>query len=119
MNIYVGNLPFSFDNGQLSAVSMFYSEISGTVLMSDWVTAKVFERRRNGTFVRSFEHPTLEHPVGVTRGPDYKVYVADHTSHRIFRFGRTGRFLEAIGVGLQADRPTGLVWTANVPKAED
>ncbi|MEM6733225.1 MAG: hypothetical protein AAF658_16825, partial [Myxococcota bacterium] len=78
----------AFDNGQSSAVSMFYDRNTDTVLTVDIDADMVFERDLDGNFLRSFEVPDgvvgnagdpiiMNTSLGVTRGPNGEVYATN------------------------------------------
>ena len=64
MNIYVGNLPFSFDNGQLSALFAEFGEVTSAQVITDRDTG----RSRGFGFVTFQEASAAQNAVNTMNG---------------------------------------------------
>ncbi len=119
-----GTIPL--DNGQVTAVSMFYDPNTDTVLTVDIDSDKVYERDIDGNFIRSFEvpdgFPEMRTSVGVTRGPNGDVYATNQGTlgsadgNGVFIWDASGDFVEFIEFPEAAVRaPIGILYTGNSP----
>ncbi|MEM1013897.1 MAG: PEP-CTERM sorting domain-containing protein, partial [Planctomycetota bacterium] len=131
----------AFDNGQSSAVSMFYDRNTDTVLTVDIDADMVFERDLDGNFLRSFEVPDgvvgnagdpiiMNTSLGVTRGPNGEVYATNQGTlsnvpgatdgNGIFVWDASGDFIEFIDFDVISafDAPIGILYGGNIPIPE-
>ncbi len=101
----------NLDHGQNGVGSMFYSAVTNTVLMTDPVTRRIYERNVDGSFVRKFESNLPVVSFGVTRGPDGNVYATSYSGDSVLKWDSDGTFLGRVG---GAYGPVGIVWTGNI-----
>ena len=96
---------------------MFYSATTDTVLMaSDFFANGVYERNRDGQFVREFTAPGFSSSTGVTRGPGGDVFATDESDELVYRWKSDGTFVGAIDLtstnsGIVS--PVNIVWAGN------
>ena len=105
-----------FDGGQRAANGMFYSDLSDTVLVVDDVTDDVFERARDGSFIRRFETnfgSTRINVRGVTRGPGGDVFVTG--ANAVAHFTATGEFIRNYQLSPEIGTAISIVWAGNAP----
>jgi sugar lactone lactonase YvrE len=101
---------FTLDHGQVGARSMFYSATTDTVLIADSQADAVFERRTDGTFIRSFTAPGMGDMNGVTRGPGGHVFATDFSDYGVYRWTADGTFVGFSRTGIW---PMNIVWAGN------
>lgn len=130
-----GRIPL--DNGQSSAVSMYYDPDTSTVLIVDIDfgenllsdSDRIFERDLDGSFVRDFAVPDLAAaamltPLGVTRGPNGEVYatnqgtLGDADGNGIFVWDASGDFIKFINSEGGLRGPVGILYGGNNPIPE-
>lgn len=99
--------------GHSSTTSMFYSSVSDTILLCDYVNETVQEVDRSGVSVREFLAPGIVNPSGVTRGPGGDVFVTMGTSDSVFRWKDDGTFVEEIQLESIGDTAYNIVWAGN------
>ena len=101
----------NLDNGQQSAQSMFFSESTNSVLMTDIVTGDVFERDLNGSFLRKFDAPVAAAAFGVTRGPGGHVFSV--VNGVVTEWLADGTFVGTTTLA-SSGRDTSIIWAGNL-----
>ncbi len=69
---------------------MVCSEETDTVLVSDWVGGRVFERSSSGAFLRSFNAPVSVDAIGLPRGQNNEVLAVSFQRSSVFRWRAAG-----------------------------
>lgn len=102
--------------GQPRISSMFYTESTASVLISNWYeTPYVGEYDLAGNLIRSFFRPAnleIGFGWGVTRGPGGDVFATTDYHHKIFRWAADGTFVGSYDLP-ELVATTKIVWAGN------
>jgi hypothetical protein len=107
----------NLDNGQVNVSSLFYSAVTDTVLMVEPGSSTVFERKTDGTLVRTFAAPAgVSLTFGVTRGPGNDVFASGLGgvfNARIVRWHADGTFVSSTDISAGILDPLNIIWAGN------